>query len=130
MRCKDDCSYKEYKEGAEDAFHLFEYDNWPAEHVTNYLAENDWYGEGLIGTSAFLWYISIATRELELNCLEDRVLAQISYHIPLYSNGDYRDLEPEEKKLVDKDVVFIKSKVSLIPRDQLEAVEEKEDGQE
>ena len=119
VRNKDDCTYAEYKEDVVGAFHLYEEDGWPAEHVTNYLAEDDWYGEGLIGTSAFLWYISIATREVELGCLEDRVLAQISYHIPLYDNGDYNDLEPEEKAMVDKDVDFIKSKVELIPVDQL-----------
>ena len=124
MRVKDDCTYAEYKDNALGAFHLFEHDNWPAEHVTNYLAEDDWHGDGLVGTSAFLWYISIATREVELGCLEDRVLAQISYHIPLYDNGDYHDLEPEEKELVDKDVEFIKSKVALIPVDQLKEIEE------
>lgn len=124
MRCKDDCTYKEYKEGAEDAFHLFEHDNWSAEHVTNYLAEDDWYGEGLIGTSAFMWYLSVAVREIELNCLEDRVLAQVSYHIPLYDQGEYHDLEPEEKEMVDKDLAYIKSKVSLIPPDQLRVEED------
>ena len=123
MRCKDDCSYKEYKEGAEDAFHLFEWNNWSAEQVTNYLTEEDWYGDGLIGTSAFMWYLSVAVREIELNCLEDRVLAQISYHIQIYDQGEYHDLEPEEKEMVDKDVTFIKSKVTLIPVDQLETVE-------
>ena len=124
MRRKDDCMYKEYKEGAEDAFHLFEHDNWPAEHVTNYLVEEDWYGDGLIGTSAFMWYLSVAVREIELNCLEDRVLAEVSYHIPLYDNGDYHDLEPAEKEMVDKDVKYIKSKVALIPADQLKEIEE------
>ena len=119
MRVKDDCTYAEYKDNALGAFHLFEHDNWSAEHVTNYLAEDDWYGDGLVGNSAFLWYISIATRELELDCLEERVLAQISYHIPLYDKGDYHDLNPEEKKLGDKDVKFIKSNVRLIPVDQL-----------
>lgn len=122
MRIKNDCTYAEYKENALGAFHLYEHDNWPAEHVTNYLAEDDWYGDGLKGTSAFLWYISIAARELELKCLEDRVLCEISYHIPLYEKGEYRDLTTEEKELVDKDVAFIKSTATLIPADQLEEV--------
>lgn len=124
MRSKDDCSYKEYKEGAEDAFHLFEYNNWPVEHVTNYLTEEDWYGEGLIGTSAFMWYLSIAVREIELGCLEDRVLAQISFHIPLYDQGEYHDLEADEKELVDKDIAYIKAKVALIPVDKLKEAED------
>ena len=123
MRCKEDCNYREYKDGAEDAFRLFEIDNWPAEHVTNYLTEDDWYRDGLIGTSAFMWYLAVATREVELNCLEERVLAQISYHIPLYDQGEYHDLEPEEKELVDKDIAYIKSKVLLIPKEQLKAVD-------
>lgn len=124
MRIKDDCSYSEYKDNALGAFHLYELDNWPAEHVTNYLAEDDWYGEGLIDTSAFLWYLSIAVREVELDCMEERVLCQISIHIPLYEGGQYRDLSAEGKSLVDKDVAYIKSKISLIPADQIEKVEE------
>lgn len=124
MRIKDDCSYSEYKDNAIGAFHLYEQDNWPAEHVTNYLAEDDWYGDGLIDTSAFLWYLSIATREIELDCMEERVLCQISVHIPLYEGGKYQDLSEEEKELVDKDVAYIKSKISLIPADQLEEVED------
>lgn len=123
MRVKDDCTYAEYKDNALGAFHLFEHDNWPAEHVTNYLTEDDWYGDGLIGTSAFMWYLSIAAREIELECLEDRVLAQVSYHIPLYDKGDYHDLEPAEKEMVDKDVEFIKSRVTLIPVDKLKEEE-------
>ena len=123
MRINEDCTYREYKDGAEDAFRLFEIDNWPAEQVTDYLVEDDWHGDGLKGTSAFLWYISVATRELELKCLEDRVLFEISYHIPLYEKGEYHDLTTEEKELVDKDVAFIKSTATLIPADQLEEVE-------
>ena len=83
------------------------------EHVTNYLAEEDWYGDGLIGTSAFMWYLSVAVREIELNCLEDRVLAQISFHIPFYDKGEYHDLEQEEKEMVDKDVASSVSSVKL-----------------
>ena len=123
MRNKDDCTYVEYKEDVIGAIHLYEEDGWPAEHVTNYMAEDDWYGDGLIGTSAFMWYISIAVKELELNCLEDRVLCEISYHIPLYEQGEYQDLSQEEKQLLDKDVEYIKAHVTLIPADQLKEAE-------
>ena len=80
--------------------------------------------EYLEGTSLFLWIISITVREIELNILEDRVLCQASFHIPLYDKGEYHDMDSEEKKLIDKDIAFIKSKVQLIPKNRLKKVEE------
>lgn len=59
-----------------------------------------------------------------LNILEDRVLCQASFHIPLYDKGEYHDMDSEEKKLIDKDIAFIKSKVQLIPKNRLKKVEE------
>lgn len=129
MRISNDLTYQEYKEEMAGAFCQFEkYGATPAQ-VTNFLTHEDWDSEMEGTTSAYLWYLAIAVRELELDILEDRVLAQISFHIPFYDQGDYHDLDPKEKELVDADVTFVKSKVSLIPRDQLEAAEEKEDGQ-
>ena len=123
MRIKNDCTYSEYKDNALGAFHQYEHFGATSEQVTNYLAEDDWRGEGLKGTSAFLWYLSVATREVELDCLEERVLCEISFHIPLYEQGEYHDLADDEKELVDKDIAYIKSKVLLIPKEQLKAVD-------
>ena len=123
MRVKDDLTYAEYKNEMLSVFGQYERFGATSEQVTNFLTHEDWTNEMNGTTSAFLWFISIAVRELELGILEDRVLAQISYHIPLYDKGDYHDLLPEEKEMVDKDVKFIKSKVALIPVDQLKKAE-------
>jgi len=56
--------------------------------------------------------------------MEERVICQISIHIPLYEGRQYRDLSAEEKSLVDKDVEYIKSIVSLISADQIKEVED------
>ena len=122
MRIKDDISYQEYKEGAVNAFHLYELGDYTPEDVTNWMTDED--NEYLEGTSLFLWIISITVREIELNILEDRVLCQASFHIPLYDKGEYHNIDSEEKKLVDKDITFIKSKVQLIPKNRLKEVEE------
>lgn len=124
MRIKEDLTYAEYKEEMLGVFGQYERFGATPEQVTNFLTHEDWSDDMSGTTSAFLWFISIAVRELELGILEDRVLAQISYHIPLYDQGEYHDLEQEEKEMVDKDVAFIKSKAALIPVDQLKKAEE------
>ena len=122
MRVKGDKAYQDYKDGAVDAFHLYELGNYTPEDVTDWMTDED--NAYLVGTSLFLWLISIAVREIELNILEERVLCNVSYHIPLYDQGEYHDLEADEKELVDKDVAFIKANVTLIPVDQLKEVED------
>lgn len=124
MRIKDDLTYREYKEEMLGVFCQYEDFGATPEQVTNFLTHEDWTDEMEDTTSAFLWYISIAVRELELDILEDRVLAQISFHIPLYDQGEYHDLEADEKELVDQDVAYIKAKVALIPVDQLKKAED------
>ncbi len=123
MRVNEDLTYTEYKEEMLSVFGQYERFGATPEQVTNFLTHEDWTDEMSGTTSAFLWFVSIAVRELELEILEDRVLAQISYHIPLYDQGEYHDLEPEEKVLVDKDLAFIKSNVTLSPVDQLKESE-------
>ena len=45
--------------------------------------------------------------------LEERVLEQLSYHIPRYEMGKYNDTTPEERELLEKDIALIRSKVEL-----------------
>ena len=69
--------------------------------------------ELLIGTSEALWIISIGAYEVEHDILEERVLEQLSYHIPRYEMGKYNDITPEEQELLEKDIALIRSKVEL-----------------
>lgn len=84
--------------------------------VTDYLFEQEQYAEyPLVGTSIFLWVISVGEYEVRHNILEDRVLDRLSYHIYRYENmGRYKsDLTEEEIEQVEKDIAYIKSKVEL-----------------
>lgn len=114
MRAQDDLTYKEYKDGVYDAFLILGDKGWEtAEDITNRMTDED--NELLIGTSLALWIISIGAYEIEHNLLEDRVLEQLSYHIPRYEMGKYQDITDDERKLLEEDIKFIKSKVQLIP---------------
>lgn len=113
MRVHDDLTYQEYKEGVMSSFCLLDDKGYEtAEDITNYMTDED--GELFVGTSLALWIISIGAYEVEHDLLEDRVLEQLSYHIPRYEMGKYDDVTAEEKELLEKDIAFIKSKVKLI----------------
>lgn len=113
MRARDDLTYQEYKEGVNDAFiGLGKRGRETAEDITNRMTDED--NELLIGTSLALWIISIGTYEIKHDLLEDRVLEQLSYHIPRYEMGKYQDITDEERELLEEDIRFIKSKVQLI----------------
>ena len=111
MRAEDDLTYQEYKDGVHDAMNLMEYLGWTPRQVTDWMTEED--NELLIGTSEALWIISIGAYEVEHDILEERVLEQLSYHIPRYEMGKYNDITPEERELLEKDIAFIRSKVEL-----------------
>ena len=68
---------------------------WTVRQVTDRMTDED--NELLIGTSEALWIISIGAYEVEHDILEERVLEQLSYHIPLYEMGKYNDITPEER---------------------------------
>ena len=59
------------------------------------------------------WNFSVGAYEVEHDILEERVLEQLSYHIPRYEMGKYNDITPEERELLEKDIAFIRSKVEL-----------------
>lgn len=91
-------------------------DVWTPKMVTDYLSEEEQDAEHPpIGTSIFLWIISVGEYEVRHDILEDRVLDHLSYHIYRYENmGRYRsDLTEEEIEQVEKDIAYIKSKVEL-----------------
>ena len=111
MRVEDDLTYQEYKEGVSDCMNQIKRSGWTARQVTDWMTEED--NEFLVGTSEALWIISIGAYEVEHDILEERVLEQLSYHIPRYEMGKYSDITPEEKELLEKDIAFIKSKVEL-----------------
>ena len=111
MRVVDDMTYQEYKEGVSDCMNQIKRSGWTARQVTDWMTEED--NEFLVGTSEALWIISIGAYEVEHNILEERVLEQLSYHIPRYEMGKYSDITREEKELLEKDITYIKSKVTL-----------------
>ena len=43
---------------------------------------------------------------MEHDILEERVLEQLSYHIPRYEMGKYNDITPEERELLEKDIAL------------------------
>lgn len=116
MRIEPELTYQDYKDGVVDAFHLLGDKGWDtAEKITNYMTDED--NELLLpnSTSLALWIISIGEYEVKHNLLEDRVLEQLSYHIPRFKMGKYvEDLTSEEYKQVSEDVEYILSKVKLI----------------
>ena len=115
MRAKDDCTYKDYKDGVQDAFRLLGRSSYQTpEEVTNYIVDEDIESETAIGTSIALEIFAIGEYEIRYDLLEDRVLEQLSYHIPRFKMGKYdEDLTPEEHQQVEKDVDYILSKVKL-----------------
>ncbi|MGL4790368.1 MAG: hypothetical protein ACRCW1_03070 [Anaerotignaceae bacterium] len=114
MRIEDDCTYLEYKEGVESAFHLLGKRNYEkAENVTNYITD-EW-NESLFGAGEMLFIISIGEYEIRNDLLEDRVLEQLSYHIPRFKMGKYDEgLTEEEHKQVSEDIEYILSKIELM----------------
>ena len=111
MRAEEDMTYQEYKEGVESCMKRIERYGWSVREVTDCMTEED--NDLLIGTSEALWIISIGAYEVEHDILEERVLEQLSYHIPRYEMGKYSDITPEEKEILEKDIAYIKSKVEL-----------------
>lgn len=119
MRRIDDMTYQEYKEGVLNDFGLWERepDVWTPEHCTNKMLDDEaeYADHPIVGTSVFLWFISLGEYEVRNNILEERVLLHLAYHIFRYENmGRYKsDLTLEEIKDVEKDIAYIKSKVEL-----------------
>lgn len=118
MRTIDDCTYQEYKEWVEGGFNLWEDEpkKWTPKMVTDYLSEEEQYAEyPLVGTSIFLWVISVGEYEVRHNILEERIRKHLCYHIYRYENmGRYKsDLTEEEIEQVERDIAYIKSKVEL-----------------
>lgn len=122
MRAENDLTYQEYKDGVIAAFEILGSDGWEtAEKVTDYMTDED--DDLLIGTSLALWIISIGEYEIRHNLLEERVLEQLSYHIPRYKMGKYKDITEEEKKELEKDIEFIENNIELwkLTEEELEA---------
>ena len=126
MRVDPEYIYSEYKDRVKDAFSLMECKGYEtADTITNWMADED--DELLIpnSTSLAIWIISIGEYEVRHDILEDRVLEQLSYHIPRFQMGKYvDDLSEEEYKQVKEDVDYILSKVKLIKVRTLEDDEE------
>lgn len=116
MRINDDFLYGEWKERIEDAFHMFEWDSFSPEECVGYIVdEANENGDGIYGTSTFLFILAVTTRELELDVLEEQILYNAAYHIYRYENmGKYKDdLTQEEIEDIERDIAFVKSKVEL-----------------
>ena len=115
MRIESELIYQDYKDGVHDAFGLLGHKGWEkAENITDYMTDEDNYLLIPNSTSLALWIISIGEYEVRHNILEDRVLEQLSYHIPRFEAGRYTDdLTDEEYEQIKKDVEYIKSKITL-----------------
>ena len=120
MRTIDDCTYQEYKDSVLDAFMLWRDKPtvWTPEHVVNYLFDEELENsdtEPLVDTSEFLFFLSIGEYEVRHNILEERIANGLGYHIYRYENMvRYKaDLTLEEITEVEKDIVYIKSKIKL-----------------
>ena len=111
IREKQERTRETVKDRVHDALNLIELCGWTPRQVTDWMTEED--NELLIGTSEALWIISIGAYEVEHDILEERVLEQLSYHIPRYEMGKYNDITPEERELLEKDIAFIRSKIEL-----------------
>lgn len=126
MRVDPELTYQDYKDGVEDAFSILGHKGHEtADTITNWLADED--DDLLIpnSTSLAIWIISIGEYEVRHNILEDRVLEQLSYHIPRFQMGKYvDDLSEEEYEQVKADIDYILSKVELIKLENLEDDEE------
>ncbi len=128
MRYDDGLTYKEYKEEVEGSMYMIEKFGYTAEEVTNYMTDED--NDMLVpnSTSLALWIISIGEYEIRHNILEDRVLEQLSWHIPRFHMGKYiDDLSKEELEQVKADIEYIESKVTLIKLKSYEDDEEEEE---
>jgi hypothetical protein len=126
MRVDPELTYQDYKDGVIGAFHLLgRKGHETADTITDWLADED--DDLLIpnSTSLAIWIISIGEYEVRHNILEDRVLEQLSYHIPRFQMGKYvDDLSEEEYEQVKADIDYILSKVELIKLENLEDDEE------
>lgn len=116
MRVEPELTYQDYKDGVSDAFHLLgDRDFETAEDITNYMTDED---DDLLvpnSTSLAIWIISIGEYEVRHDLLEQRVLEQLSYHIPRFQMGKYvEDLTAEELEQVKEDIDYILSRVELI----------------
>ena len=129
MRSKNDYTYEEWKENTYGDFLMLEECGWPAEDCSGMIIEEEEENHKdfeFVGTTTFLFLLSVAVREQELGVLEDRVRNAISFHILLYAQGEYReDLAQEEIELVDKDVEYLKKQGVLLSWDQLHELEKK-----
>lgn len=118
MKTIDDCTYQEYKDDVKTIFGRWKKspDIWTPKMVTDCLSEEEQYAEyPLVGTSIFLWVISVGEYEVRHNILEERIRKHLCYHIYRYENmGRYKsDLTEEEIEQVERDIAYIKSKVEL-----------------
>ena len=111
MRAEDDLTYQEYKEALKMLCVISKIHGWTPRQVTDRMTDED--NELLIGTSEALWIISIGAYEVEHDILEERVLEQLSYHIPRYEMGKYKRHHAGRAELLEKDIAFIRSKVEL-----------------
>ena len=114
MRNKDDYNYTEWKDGAEDAFHMLRH-HWSAKECRSMFESQQNEAGGIIGSSKFLFVMAVVYWEVQLDVLEDLALDVASYYIYRFENmGRYRaDLTPEEIEEIEEDIAYIKSKVDL-----------------
>ena len=120
MRAKNDLSYFEYKESVNDDFGLWQRqpDVWTPEYVLSFIMESMYENsdeDPFLGTSEFLFFMSVGEYELRHGILDRRIANGLGYHIYRYENmGRYKsDLTEEEIKEIEKDITYIKSEIIL-----------------
>ena len=116
MRVAPELTYQDYKESTADAFRLLgRKGHETADTITDWLTDEDDELLAPNSTSLALWIISIGEYEVRHDILEDRVLEQLSFHVPRLQMGKYvDDLSKEEYEQIKADIDYILSKIKLI----------------
>lgn len=125
MRIDKELKYQDWIDSAHDFF-LNVHDMKGAENAVNWSMDelNDLLTDDVADTC--MWAITICKQELLHDTLEERVQTTACWYIALYEKGTFsQDLDDEEKKLIEADIDFIKSKMEVY-----EVIRQNEDNEE
>ena len=113
MRIDKELTYHDWDENAEGYF-LDVHNMSEAENAVNWSLDED--NDLLVDDVAdtCMWAITICKQELLHDTLEERVQTMACWYIALYEKGLFgQDLTDEEKKQIEADIDFIKSKMEI-----------------
>lgn len=113
MRIDKELKYQDWIENAENYF-LDVHNLSDAEKAVGWSLDED---NDLLEDDAAdtcMWAITMCKQEILHDTLEERVQTTASWYIALYEKGTFsQDLSDAEKKLIEADIDFIKSKMEV-----------------